>query len=227
MANRSPEQLLKLFKNKDAVTFPDLQEALNNASRPTTFRYLRQVPYLRSYNHNGRYYTHRDTTLFDRFGLYSQGDIYFSREGSLGNTLKYLIRKSESGWTHRELWDLLRIRVQVPLLEAVRQEKIQREKVEGFYLYIHLDPTIGKRQLQTRQQRIASQKIKDSKIAEPEHTIIIQILLMLIRHPASQPADVVRLLRGHSPPISMEQVVSIFARYDLESTGKKGGSTIS
>lgn len=227
MANRSPEQLLALFNDKGAVTFPELQEALNNASRATTFRYLRQVPYLRSYNHNGRYYTHRDPSLFDRFGLYSQGDIYFSREGSLGNTLNYLIRESESGWTHRELWDLLRIRVQVPLLEAVRQEKIQREKVGGFYLYLHRDPTIGRRQRQARQQLIDSQNTQDSRIIEPEHSVIIQVLLMLIRFPASRPADVVRLLRGHSPPIPMKQVVSIFTRYDLESIGKKGGATIS
>jgi hypothetical protein len=32
---------------------------------------------------------------------------------------------------------------------------------------------------------------------------------------------VVRYLRGHSPPISFEQVDAIFARYDLESIGKK------
>jgi len=225
MANRSPEQLLQLFDTKDAVIFSDLQEALNNALRPTTFRYLRQISYLRSYNHNGRYYTRRDPTLFDRFGLYSLGDIHFSREGSLGNTLKHLIRVSEVGWTHRELWDLLRVRVQVPLLEAVRHEEIQRKKVTGFYLYLHADPTIGKHQLQLRQQRIANRKINDRVVTEPEGAVIIQVLLTLIRHPQSQPADVVRLLRGHSPPIPMEQVVSIFVRYDLESISKKGGAT--
>lgn len=227
MANRSPEQLLTLFKHRGAVTFPELQEAMDNASRATAFRYLRQISYLRSYNHNGRYYTHRDSLMFDRYGLYSQGNLYFSREGSLGNTLKRLIRESESGWTHRELSDLLHVRVQVPLLEAVRQEKIQREKVGGFYLYFHRDPTIGSRQRQVREQRINSQKTGDSRVTtEPEHIVIIQVLLTLIRFPASQPAEVTRRLRGHSPPIPMQQVVSIFAQYDLESIGKKGGSTI-
>ncbi len=228
MANRSPEQLLTLFNHRGAVTFSELQEALDNASRATAFRYLRQISYLRSYNHNGRYYTHRDPSMFDRYGLYSQGDIYFSREGSLGNTLKHLIWESESGWTHRELSDLLRVRVQVPLLETVRQEKIQREKVGVFYLYLHHDPTIGRHQRQVRQQRIDSQKTGDSRVTtEPEHIVIIQVLLMLIRFPASRPADVARRLRGHSPPIPIEQVVSIFVQYDLESIGKKGGSTIS
>jgi hypothetical protein len=37
--------------------------------------------------------------------------------------------------------------------------------------------------------------------------------------------DAVGYLRGHSPPISMGQVDAVFARYDLESIGKKGGSS--
>lgn len=226
MADRSPELLLHLFDTKCAVTFSDLQEALNNASRPTTFRYLRQVPYLRSYNHNGRYYTRRDSVQFDRFGLYSLGEIYFSKEGTLGNTLKRLIRESEAGWTHRELQELLHIRVQVLLLEAVRHDEIRREKVDGFFLYLHADPTVGERQLQRRQQRIFAQQADNEEVTQPEDSVIIQVLLMLIRHPGSQPADVMRLLRGHSPPVSMEQVVSIFAQYDLESISKKGGTTI-
>lgn len=226
MAARTPELLLNLFDTKDTVTFTDLQQALNDASRPTTFRYLRQVPYLRSYNHNGRYYTRLDPARFDRFGLYSQGDIHFSRDGSLGDTVKRLIRESEAGWTHRELQDLLCVRVQVPLLEAVRHDDIQREKVGGFYLYLHADPTVGEHQLQRRRQRIADQA-DDEGVTYPEDGVIIQVLLMLIRHPDSRPADVVQLLRGHSPPIPMEQVVAVFARYDLESIGKKGGASIS
>ena len=59
MTERSPQLLIDLFKTQGVVTFPDLQAALGRASRATTFRYLRQVKYLRSYNHNGRYYTQR------------------------------------------------------------------------------------------------------------------------------------------------------------------------
>ena len=77
MPERSPQLLIDLLKTKGVVTFPDLQAVLGRASRATTFRYLRQVQYLRSYNYNGRYYTQRDPARFDRWGLYSVGDIYF------------------------------------------------------------------------------------------------------------------------------------------------------
>ncbi len=225
MSERSPELLIDLFKTQGVVTFPDLQDALGNASRATTFRYLRRVKYLRSYNHNGRYYTYRDPGLFDRLGLYSQGDIHFSRDGALGDTLRRLVRESQAGWTQRELQELLRVRVQVLLLEAVRHDEIRRERVTGFYLYLHIDPAIGQSQLQRRQGRIAARQAGDEQRVCLDDEVIIQVLLSLIRHPGSLPADVVRALRGHSPPIMLEQVVHIFDRYDLEDTGKKGGTT--
>ncbi|MCF7979549.1 MAG: hypothetical protein K9L82_16375 [Chromatiaceae bacterium] len=56
-----------------------------------------------------------------------------------------------------------------------------------------------------------------------DDAVVIQVLLALIRHPGLGPAEVVRSLRGHSPPIVLEQVVAVFARYALEEVGKKGG----
>ena len=225
MAKRTPEMLVRLFKDKEVATFDDIQGALDNASRATAFRYLKQIQYLRSYNHNGRYYTGRNPALFDRFGLYSRGNIHFSRDATLGETVKRLVRESEAGWTQRELQELLRVRVQVLLLEAVRQEEIAREAVGGFYLYVHFDPGIGKSQLQRRRERIAEQTSGKTKIVRLDDAVIIQVLLTLIRHPGSRTGDVVRALRGHSPPIGLEQVVEIFTRYDLDDVGKKGGST--
>jgi hypothetical protein len=45
--------------------------------------------------------------------------------------------------------------------------------------------------------------------------------LTLLHHPGAKAAQVVRYLRGHSPPVAMAQVGAVFARYDLESIGKK------
>ena len=89
MAKRSPEKLLKLFESNEVVVFKDIQSALANASRATCFRYLQLVPYHRSYNYNGRYYTRKDPTRYDRFGLFSYEDIFFSRDNTLGPSLTY------------------------------------------------------------------------------------------------------------------------------------------
>jgi hypothetical protein len=120
---------------------------------------------------------------------------------------------------------LLQVRVQVLLLEAVRHAIICRERVAGFYLYVHCDPAIGSSQLQRRRERIAAQQPGDEQPVGVDDAVVIQVLLALIRHPGLGPAEVVRSLRGHSPPIVLEQVVAVFARYALEEVGKKGGST--
>ena len=99
MAKRSAENLLELFEAKEVVEFKDIQNALGNASRATCFRYLQKVPYHRSYNYNGCYYTRKDPTRYDRFGLFLYGAILFCRDNTLGETIWRLVWESEAGWT--------------------------------------------------------------------------------------------------------------------------------
>jgi hypothetical protein len=226
MVNRSPDMIVQLLQMKDVVTFEEIQNALGSASRATTFRYLKHVPYMRSYNHNGRYYTFRDPTRFDRWGLYGQGDFLFSRDGKLGNTVKRLVRESQTGMTQRELQDLLQVRVQVLLLEAVRHDEIRRDLVSRLYLYLHNDSEIGDTQLKKRHDQISNHRSLQDSVIIDDH-IIIKVLLILIRHPDFQPVDVTHALRGHVPPISEDQVIEVFSRYDLDEIGKKRGSTVS
>ena len=74
---------------------------MHNCSRPfgqpsrrTTFHSLRQVPYLRSYNHNGRFYTARAPARFARCGLFWLGAADVSRDGSLAATVQRLLGAS-------------------------------------------------------------------------------------------------------------------------------------
>ncbi len=226
MIKRSPEMLIKLLQSTTVVTFEQMQAALGDASRATTFRYLKQVPTLRSYNHNGRYYTNPDPTVFDRWGLASHGDVHFSRDGTLGATVRRLVRESTAGWTQRELQALLCVRVQVLLLEAVRQGEIQREMIGWLYLYLHADPAIGQVQRQARQAQLDSHRASEAASAGAlDNTLIIEVLLVLLRHGRLAPAQVLRHLHGHSPPITLAQVTEVFTHYALEELGKKRGAT--
>lgn len=226
MPKRSPEMLMKLFESRVVLELKDMQTVLADASRATTFRYLKRIPHHRSYNYNGRYYTRQDPTRHDRFGIFSVRDIHFSRDTTLGETIKRLVCEAISGWTMRELQDLLRVRIQVMLLAAFRRHTIERQKVGGFYVYLHPEPTIREAQLQRRRELIASREmtLKDAEI-EVSDAVIIEILLTLIRHPEAKAADAMRYLRGHSPPISMHYVSVVFARYDLDDIGEKGGDS--
>ena len=227
MAIRTQNMIVQLLRAKKVVKFEEIQEALCAASRTTTFRYLKQVEYVRSYNYNGCYYTSRDATIFDHLGLYSYGDICFSRDQKLDKTVSRLVCESEAGVTQRELQDMLKVRVQVLLLNAVRHEKICREKVRGFYLYLHNDPAIRESQLKVRHSCVAGSVYSDTDDSlQIDPHVVIKVLLVLIRQPGLRPVEVARALRGYVPPVTMDQVVSIFDRYSLENIGKKKDSTV-
>ena len=224
MPVRSCEAITELLRSKDVVEFKDLQAVLGNASRATTFRYLKQVSYQRSYNHNGRYYTRTDRRRYDRHGLFSHGDIHFSRDGTVGETIKRLVYESTAGLTSRELQDVLHLRVQVFLLSAVHHATVTREKLGGLYVYAHTDSAVRELQLQRRREQLDGGKDAPIEVRVDDE-VIIAVLLALLRHPEATAAEVVRYLRGRSPPISMGQVAKVFTRFDLESIGKKGGSS--
>ena len=221
---RSAQTLLDLFASETVVDLPRIQVALGGASSMTAFRYLRQVPYRRSYNHNGRYYCLHEPSRYDRLGLWSLGDIHFSVDGSLGKTVRRLVYEMEAGAAHRELQEQLRVRVHNTLLTLLRRGEIERERLAQLYVYLHRDAAIRKRQIQRRESLLNPENTARVTTGVPDE-IVIQVLLTLLHHPGAKAAEVVRYLRGHSPPVSMEQVGAVFARYDLESIGKKGGSS--
>ena len=219
MVRRSPQLLLDLLESKPMVEFGDIQAALAGASRSTAFRYLEQVPYRSSYNYNGRYYTLHEPSKYDRWGLFSVGDAHFSVDGTLKKTVVRLVRESEAGCTQTELQDLLRVRVQLFLLAALREGVLEREAIGRLYVYLHIDPEVREAQLRQRQERVA----RPVSTIEVDHEVTIRVLLVLLRFSGSLPGDVVRRLQGRSPPVSRVQVDGVFARYEL---GEKGGPRI-
>ena len=225
--NPPPERLRQLLNAQHVVDLPTMRAALGDVSAMTVFRHLRQVPYRRSYNHNGRYYTVHDPARYDRFGLWSYTDIHFSVDGSLRNTVRRLVEQHDCGATHHELHQRLGVRVQNTLLALLRHGEVARERALQVYVYFHTEPAIRAAQRQRREaaMRDTQRRRVETDAELTEHTII-EVLLTLLHHPGSAPAQVVRRLRGHSPPILIAQVRLVFARYALDELDKKGGRSI-
>ena len=59
----------KLFRKRRVVTMSDLCEVIGSSSRMTVFRRLREIEYVSSYTHAGRYYTLYDIARFDSDGM--------------------------------------------------------------------------------------------------------------------------------------------------------------
>ena len=210
-------QLLSALRAHPVLTLEEIRGVLGGVSEATARRRLRSVPYRSSYSHNGRYYTLFEEGKFDRWGLWSYEGVRVSRDGTLTATVERLIGESESGWTRRELQELLGVSVQTVLTTLRARGKVDRARVGPAYVYV--SAASAPQQLERRQEMATMRQRRSETPLE----VVVSILLVLIRHPKSTVAEVVRRLKGHSPSIHVEQVQEVFERYDLAQ--KRGRSS--
>ncbi|MBU2647544.1 hypothetical protein KKI24_22745 [bacterium] len=145
--------LKKLLWEKKAATMSDLKSALDTDVNMTVFRKLKELSYITSCSHSGRYYTLSDIPDFDKDGLWQYNSIIFSIHGTLLNTVKAFIDGSQSGYTVGELKRILKVDVKEPLLTLFRKKQLYRKKVLDRYVYFAADPQIKKHQLLHRSEQ--------------------------------------------------------------------------
>ena len=105
----SPDSLRKLLLHDKIATLPDLKRALGTDVDLTVFRKLKELDYLTSYSHGGRFYTLREIARFGADGLWSCTPAWFSRYGTLLATAEAFIRSSVAGYFAEELSAILHV----------------------------------------------------------------------------------------------------------------------
>src|ERR1035438_338079 len=75
------EKLVSLLNHQKVATMPQLKEALGSCITYTVLRKLSPLGYRSSYSHGGTYYTLDSIAHYDELGLWSWGDVHFSRQG--------------------------------------------------------------------------------------------------------------------------------------------------
>jgi len=152
MAGNHTDHLIRLFQRRRVVDMPAILRALPGRSRYRVYRDLKALAHLRSYNQAGRFFTLPDIPRFDPDGLWRYRGAFFSRFGTLKATVRHLVRTAVAGCTHRELQELLDVRVYNTLLDLLRHGEIARESFGRLFLYVHLDPEVRARQVARRQE---------------------------------------------------------------------------
>jgi len=204
-----------LLRKRRVVTMSDLCEVIGSSSRMTVFRRLRQIEYVTSYTHAGRYYTLYDIARFDSDGIWFYDDIGFSQNGSLKNTVIYLVDGSDAGKFHFDLEGQLRVRVHNVLLDLVKSQHIERIKFEGQYLYLSSDKEQSTKQIEQRDKLPMQARHIPVFISEP---LVIEIMAEVIRqskrHPRADQVASALTIRGL--PIAEKDVMAVFDQYDIE-----------
>lgn len=172
------DELRSLLRRSNIATLDELKQALGTSVAVTVFRKLKPLDYLASYSHRGRYYTLREIAGFDEHGLWSHGDVRFSRFGTLLATAEAFVNRSPRGYFADELARALHVHVQDALHQLTRRRRVMREIVSGLYLYTATDGVIRRGQLSTRRVVEAVPTVADaSALQVSEEELKASILL--------------------------------------------------
>ncbi len=207
--------LRALFKKKRVAMLPEIYALLSTTSRMTVFRRLRELEYLSSFSHVGRYYTLPGVAHFDSQGLWFFEDVGFSQFGNLKETLVQLVEQSIAGRIHEELEKHLRLRVHNTLLDLVRSGRIAREMFDGVFLYHSIRTERAQQQLARRREG-AGESVQDIL---PDG-MVIEVLAEIIRGNRVQidQSDIITQLGARGIRITAAQLNQLCTRLDLKKT---------
>lgn len=203
------------FKEKRVAMLPDIYALLGTTSRMSVFRRLRELDYLSSFSHVGRYYTLPGVAGFDPQGLWFYKAVGFSRVGNLKQTVIHLVDQSVAGKTHEELETQLHLRVHNTLLDLVRSGKVARQTFEGIFVYLSMGSDRVQQQLVCRREGV-----RDSVQDVLPNEIVIEVLAEIIRGNRVQIDQGVILTRliHRGIRITALQLNQLCTRLDLKKT---------
>ncbi len=142
----SSQPLVDLIREQKVVMYADLQNALGPVSRQTVYRKMVEIGVRSSYSHGGRYYTLDECADYDANGLWSYGEIHFSRHNTLNDTLVYLVDQSPRGLFARDLKQIVKLEVLTVLHRLTKTDRMFRSKIGDHYVYFSTNADRRRRQ---------------------------------------------------------------------------------
>lgn len=205
------EALKRLFAEKKVLKIEDLSKAVGSESQRTVHRYIKELKYLTSYTHKGRYYTLEETAKFNEQGLWHCGEVGFSKHGGLFDTITHFVERSEAGMTSQELQSEAHTVVKYALLDLVKKDKVARSKPSKVYVYVSPNPTVAKKQLHKRQNIVV-----EDQAANQETVFRVLLAAYQFIEKLPSPEKVAAFLKSEGSKIPLEVIRQILQRYGVE-----------
>ena len=201
------EKARKAFRRQMILTLAEVAELIDGSIH-TARRRLKEWRALNSYNQNGRCYTLPDVPDFDTDGLWRRRGVFFSRYGTLKQTVVELVRRSPAGLDAGEMRALLGLDPRSFLSAFARHPQLRREKTKGRFVYFCSDEAVSGRQRQRRWALNAMGR-------QPTPSEAVAILVEKIKRPALSNEALARRLRKQNMSVEPEIIQNLFARHDL------------
>lgn len=198
------------FIEKNILTLQNLSQYFNVSVR-TVQRMISPMDTIRSYDHNGRYFSLEKLARFNSMGIWEYNNIHFSRFGTLKNTLVTIINNSSQGMDAWQIKDVLGMDTRSFLFQYKDVSGIKREKVGSHYVYFSSEPGQFSKQLSTRKHGLVS-----PAQVPLEGTAAISVLVETIKHPDFTFEQLSKHLGKQGIKIKPEIIEIFFLFYGIE-----------
>ncbi len=198
------------FNEKIVVTLPELSRLLNVSIR-TIQRITRGWETIRSYDHNGCYFSLERLAEFNSYGIWEYNNIHFSKFGNLKNTLVAIINNSTEGMDASQIRDVLGVDTRSFLHQYKDVSGIKREKLGGNYVYFSSDQGKFPEQLSRRKQNM------EALVHPPlKGTVAINVLVATIKHPNFTVEEISQYLHKLGTKVKPKAIQDFLGFYGIE-----------
>ncbi len=173
-----PADRLRYFLQEEKIaTLEELKRTLGTTGTMTVFRKLKELGYLSSYSHRGKYYTLHEIPDFDEQGLWDWHAVWFSRYGNLVETAREFVEDAENGVTARELESILQVECKRSLLKLYRKGQVVRVKIGGVQVYLSNHKGKQRSQKLCRKDSAAAADVIAPQVTALSHELKAAIIL--------------------------------------------------
>mgnify|MGYP001355066963 CR=1 FL=1 len=174
--NQHETDALSTFRLKKVITIKELSGVLQ-CSFSTTRRRLSEWKALTSYNKGGSYYTLPDIPEFSKRGLWHHKGVFFSKHGTLKNTIFHFVRTSEKGLSNSEIEKILGVNPNSFFPQYRELAELKRERYKREVVYFSSEEQMYKLQ---KERRFPGKPSAPKLLPD---AITIEVLVELIRNP--------------------------------------------
>lgn len=210
------ENIYEYVLKQQVVTISELMAQFNR-SRATIYRILSNMDYITSYNCNNLGIALASVPQFDSWGIWRFKNFYFSKWGTLNETIQNLVDKSPAGLHPKELQDLLGVRIYNHLSMCVAQNNIIRNNDFGHPIYFSTVPETSQRQYRERVE-ISTRELTSEKPPLNKENVI-EVLLAIIKHHVTTVEGLKPILETEGIQISDQAIKWVLKKYDIEKKG--------
>ena len=204
------EGLENQFIEKIVMTLRELSQFLNVSIR-TIQRKIRQWDTIRSYDHNGSYFSLKKLATFNSYGIWEYNNIHFSKFGTLKNTLVAIINDSSHGMDASQIRDVLGMDTRSFLFQYKDVSGIKREKIGSNYVYFSSDQ-------QQFSEQLSKRKLDSKALAQPplKGSDALSVLVEAIKYPGFTFEQLSGHLHKQGTKIEPKVIQSFFTFYGIE-----------